>query len=97
MKRTPEMSEAFVVAACLAPEATKPIDIEAGIEAVLDLVDPILDTLDKVYDSDGRCWRRDTYCRDVWVTSARSRVATSRYLQDVYGPITFRATPIGGA
>lgn len=96
MKRTPEMIEAFVKKALLeAPEDKKPIDIEAGIQAVLDLVDPIHDTLDKVYDAQGRCWRRNSYCRDVWHTSSFSRVATSRYLVDVYGPITFRATPIG--
>lgn len=63
---------------------------ENGVQAVLDLLDPIPHNVDVVYDRGETCWRRSVDDPAVWTTAARSRVATGRVLLDLYGPLKWR-------
>jgi hypothetical protein len=72
-----------------APERTA----RDSLQAVLDLLDPLLANVDKLYDRDETCWRRSVDDPAVWTTAGRSRVATGRVLLDAHGPLKWRTSP----
>lgn len=83
MKLTDEIYNAF-------REGVRFSTFENGVQAVLDLLDPIPDDIDKVHDRDQRCWRRSVDDPAVWTTAGRSSVATGYVLLDRHGPLTWR-------
>lgn len=86
MKLTGEMISAFEQGAY----GGERDNTDAGLQAVLDLLDPIPADVVKVYDRGETCWRRSIDDPAVWTTAARSRVATGRVLLDLYGPLKWR-------
>jgi hypothetical protein len=83
MKLTDEIYEVF-------KEGVRFSTFESGVQAVLDLLDPVPANVDKVHDRGERCWRRSIDDPAVWTTAARSSVATGRVLLDRHGPLKWR-------
>lgn len=86
MKVNKAIRAAFRNANAAARQSDQP---DAGIQAVLDHLDPIPGHVEKLHDRDRVCWRRSVDDPQVWATAGRSRVATARRLMDQFAPLTW--------